>query len=231
MSSHVLIASLISPCSKSRWSYHGSSSSVTNSSILPARSIDARCAGPLIRRWFARKWGSGDQKRRSLLKMRDKPPGKKEGKKTATAHLLPQPSSAHPGNTSSTVRICGHTGGRGGIRAFMGRSCSPQMIFVFGSWASDSHTVLLLASKWPNADAAFRCCRKCGKETNSCSNDPAKDSGWVIESDFKVLVVLWSVQGKPPIQFLFYRRLHSLPSQVNEAPFFLTSQKCFSSRS
>ena len=30
-----------SPCSRSRWSYHGSSSSVTNSSILPARSIDA----------------------------------------------------------------------------------------------------------------------------------------------------------------------------------------------
>lgn len=28
-----------SPCSRSRWSYHGSSSSVTNSSILPARSI------------------------------------------------------------------------------------------------------------------------------------------------------------------------------------------------
>ena len=30
-----------SPCSRSRWSYHGSSSSVTNSSILPARSIEA----------------------------------------------------------------------------------------------------------------------------------------------------------------------------------------------
>ncbi len=29
----------LSPCSRSRWSYHGSSSSVTNSSIPPARSI------------------------------------------------------------------------------------------------------------------------------------------------------------------------------------------------
>lgn len=29
----------LSPCSRSLWSYHGSSSSVTNSSILPVRSI------------------------------------------------------------------------------------------------------------------------------------------------------------------------------------------------
>lgn len=35
-----------SPCSRSLWSYHGSSSSVTNSSILPARSISYSVNGP-----------------------------------------------------------------------------------------------------------------------------------------------------------------------------------------
>lgn len=53
----------VSPCSRSRWSYHGSSSSVTNSSILPARSIDAdellllhRRCGLRIHRRLSRKW-------------------------------------------------------------------------------------------------------------------------------------------------------------------------------
>lgn len=38
-----------SPCSRSRWSYHGSSSSVMKSSILPARSIDAEQLLHLLR--------------------------------------------------------------------------------------------------------------------------------------------------------------------------------------